>query len=112
MKNNNIDIHADDYALTLQTSREMLSLMRQGILDSISIVPNTSCYEACLELLKEAVPTLPFLPMMSLHLNLVEVLCLSAKKGRTLIATNWKRLFLGSYLPGQKQVLKNQLKEE
>ena len=112
MKNNNIDIHADDYALTLQTSKEMLSLMRQGVLDSISIIPNTSCYEDCMELLKGSVAALPFLPMMSVHLNIVEGLCLSAKKGRTLIATNWKRLFLGSYLPGQKQVLKNQLKEE
>ena len=45
------DIHADDYALTLQTSQDMLSCMQKGQLDSISIVPNMSCFEACMELL-------------------------------------------------------------
>jgi predicted glycoside hydrolase/deacetylase ChbG (UPF0249 family) len=36
-----IDIHADDYALTQNTSSEMLECMLKGRLDSISIVPNT-----------------------------------------------------------------------
>ena len=38
------DIHADDYALTLNTSKDMLACMQAGRLDSISIVPNMSCF--------------------------------------------------------------------
>ncbi len=37
---NRPDIHADDYALTLNTSKDMLECMRAGKLDSISIVTN------------------------------------------------------------------------
>ena len=54
------DIHADDYALTLNTSKDMLECMRAGRLDSISIVPNMSCFEACMELFYGAIPGLPF----------------------------------------------------
>ena len=46
-----IDIHADDYALTVHTSHDILSCLRAGKLDSISIVPNTACFRACMDLL-------------------------------------------------------------
>ena len=49
-----VDLHADDYAFTVNTSRQMLDLMRDGVLDSISIIPNMTCYEECIDLLKEA----------------------------------------------------------
>ena len=122
-----VDIHADDYALTMRTSEEMLSLMKEGALNSISIVPNMSCYEECIRLLQEAIPSLPFLPRMSVHLDLVEGICLAAKEGELdrssqivkegvrglpLIATDWKALFLGSYLPNRRRRLKEELKLE
>ena len=106
------DIHADDYALTLQTSQDMLSCMQKGQLDSISIVPNMSCFEACMELLYAAVPKLPFLPLMSVHLDFVEGRCLAgapsvpllaADGGRSgqegLIGLSWGGVFVLSYLP-------------
>ncbi len=105
------DIHADDYALTLQTSQDMLSCMQKGQLDSISIVPNMSCFEACMELLYAAVPKLPFLPLMSVHLDFVEGRCLAgassvpllaADGGRSgqegLIGLSWGGVFVLSYL--------------
>ena len=64
------DIHADDYALTLNTSKDMLACMQAGRLDSISIVPNMSCFEECMELLYREIPKLPFLPLLSVHLDL------------------------------------------
>ncbi|MDE7186679.1 MAG: hypothetical protein K2O13_04135, partial [Lachnospiraceae bacterium] len=64
-----IDIHADDYALTVNTSRDMLDCMLRGQLDSISIVPNMSCFQECMELLCKAVHKLPFLPKISVHLD-------------------------------------------
>ena len=66
------DIHADDYALTLNTSKDMLECMRAGKLDSISIVPNMLSFEPCMELLYGEIPHLPFLPCMSVHLDFVE----------------------------------------
>ena len=68
----NIDIHADDYALTVNTSKDMLECMKAGKLNSISIVPNTSVFEECMGLLYQEIPTLPFLPLMSVHLDFVE----------------------------------------
>lgn len=86
-----INIHADDYALTVNTSRDILDCMRKGALDSISIVPNMPCFEECMEMLCEAIPSLPFLPRMNIHLNLVE------GKG-FLKRLSWGKLFLYSFI--------------
>ena len=110
-----IDIHADDYAFTVNTSLEMLYLMRDGVLDSISIIPNMTCYDECIELLKSEIPVLPFLPKMSVHLNLVEGLQLSdtgSSSDKCLITSTWKSLFLASYNPFRRKAVKGQLKEE
>lgn len=128
---NKIDIHADDYALTLHTSQDMLSCMREGLLDSISIVPNMSCFGECMELFYEAVPELPFLPLLSVHLDFVEGRCLvgaeqapllvadrgrdgqSGRGGKSgLIGLSWGGLFLLSYLPWKRAAAKEQLKKE
>ena len=101
-----IDIHADDYALSINTSKEMLELMHEGVLDSISIIPNMKCFESCMDMLKREIPSLPFLPKMSVHLNLVE--------GKH--ASTWKSLFLASYNPFRfnkyKQLLKHEISEQ
>ncbi|MBQ7261096.1 MAG: ChbG/HpnK family deacetylase [Lachnospiraceae bacterium] len=109
-----IDIHADDYALSINTSREMLELMKKGILDSISIVPNTSAYGECIEMLKDEFPSLPFLPMLSVHINLVEGLSLSkGREGkRALTETGWGGLFLASYNPFKRSKVKASVKKE
>ena len=106
-----IDIHADDYALTVHTSEDMLALMKDGILDSISIVPNNSCYSDCMDMLKSCIPTLPFLPKLSVHLNLVEGKRLSSNDG-SLISSTWKHLFTDSYDPFQKRMAKERIKAE
>ncbi len=114
------DIHADDYALTVNTSMDMLSCMKKGLLDSISIVPNMSCFDQCMELLYEAIPQLPFLPKMSVHLDFVEGKCLTEKSAVPLLARekdalmglSWGGLFTLSYLPGKRSVAKAQLRKE
>lgn len=117
---NRPDIHADDYALTLNTSKDMLECMRAGRLDSISIVPNMSCFEACMELFYEEIPKLPFLPLMSVHLDFVEGRSLAGreavpdllKPGSDLMGLGWGGLFSASYLPGKRKKIKTQLKRE
>lgn len=115
-----IDVHADDYALTVHTSQDILDCMKAGKLDSISVVPNMSCFRQCMQMLAEAVPTLPFLPCMSIHLDFVEGKCLAGamkaplltKKGSGLIGLSWGELFLFSYHPIKRRIAKKQLKLE
>lgn len=114
------DIHADDYALTVNTSMDMLSCMKKGQLDSISIVPNMSCFRECVEMLYQAIPTLPFLPKMSVHLDFVEGHSLAGaeevpllvKDRNTLMGLSWGGVFLLSYLPWKRRAAKEQLKKE
>lgn len=114
------DIHADDYALTVNTSKDMLECMRTGKLDSISIVPNMSCFEECMEMLFEQIPKLPFVPLMSVHLDFVEGRSLARKgevpllvrEGTDLMGLSWGGLFQYSYLPGRRNQVKAQLKKE
>lgn len=115
-----IDIHADDYALTENTSKDMLACMKAGKLHSISIVPNTSCFEKCMEMLYNEIPDMPFLPLLSVHLDFVEG-CSLAGKGETpllvrdgsdLTGLSWGGLFKLSYLPWKRAEAKRQLKLE
>lgn len=114
------DIHADDYALTVNTSKDMLSCMLQGQLDSISIVPNMSCFKTCMELFYQAIPQMPFLPKMSVHLDFVEGRCLAGadqapllvRENSALMGRSWGGLFTLSYLPWKRRAAKEQLKEE
>lgn len=116
-----IDIHADDYALTLNTSKDMLECMKKGKLDSISIVPNMSCFEQCMDMMYDAIPELPFLPKMSVHLDFVEGLVLSegnndliidAHNGKNLMGMSWAKLFLASYNPIKCNKVRKQLVKE
>ncbi len=106
-----IDIHADDYALTVRTSEEMLALMRDGVFDSISIITNMSCHDDCIRRLIRDIPDLPFLPSMSVHLNIVEGLSLSKNDG-SLITTTWKSLFFASFIPLYRNAVKCRIKDE
>lgn len=116
----NIDIHADDYALTVNTSKDMLECMKAGKLNSISIVPNTSVFEECMELLYQEIPTLPFLPLMSVHLDFVEGYCLAGKEkapllvreNSDLMGLSWGGVFQYSYIPWKRNQAKTQLKAE
>ena len=115
-----VDIHADDYALTVNTSKDMLSCMQKGALDSISILSNMSCFRDCMDLLYQAIPNLPFLPKMSVHLDFVEGYGLTGggnasllvESDDNLLRLSWGKLFLMSYLPWKRREAKGQLKRE
>ncbi|MCR4633413.1 MAG: ChbG/HpnK family deacetylase [Erysipelotrichaceae bacterium] len=101
-----IDVHADDFAYSIQTSKDIIDCMKEGALDSFSIICNTKCFDRCMEMLYETIPVLPFLPKMSVHLDLPEGLSDSEK-----LPMSWTKLFLASYLPGRKK-LKEEIKAE
>ncbi|MDD6628238.1 MAG: ChbG/HpnK family deacetylase [Lachnospiraceae bacterium] len=115
-----IDIHADDYALTVNTSKDMLDCIKAGKLNSISIVPNTSSFGQCMDMMYEAIPSLPFLPLMSVHLDFVEGRSLAGSKevplltrsDSNLMGLSWGGLFKLSYMPWKRGEAKRQLKKE
>lgn len=55
-----LDVHADDYALTVHTSQDILECIKKGKLDSISVMTNMSSSGKCIDMLAEAIPELPF----------------------------------------------------
>ncbi len=91
-----IELHADDYGETVNTSKEMIDLMKGGYLDGISIIPNMHEFETTSRMLTEAVPNLPFVPYISIHINAVEGRSLQTPDAGVLPWT-WAKLFLISY---------------
>lgn len=102
-----IELHADDYGQTLNTTKDILELIKEGRLDGISILPNMPSSDEAVRMLEDAIRNkeIPFLPLMSIHLDLVEGRMISARadadaseKGNAaVIPWTWKKLFFASY---------------
>ncbi len=85
---------SDDYGETVNTSSDIIRLIKEGCLDSISILSNMSSYEESASLLTDSIPDLEFLPRINVHLDLIEGLSLS---DGSVLPWDWKRLFLLSF---------------
>jgi len=70
-KGNKIFFHADDFGVTVEQSRRILACHRDGVLNSISILPNTSALGESLKLLDEIDADADKIRRV-LHLNFVE----------------------------------------
>lgn len=70
MKKDNIWFHADDFGVTKGQSERILECYTQGVLNSISILPNTMEVDECLKLLNETDSQGKIRRV--LHLNFVE----------------------------------------
>lgn len=112
-------IHADDYGISPINSQKYISLLKQGYLDSLSILPNTQYFDECASMFKDNLDSFPQKPLYSVHLNLVDGLSVSTKQlplihdKNKCITTSWGQLFLASFIPSPKRkLLKEQLKEE
>jgi len=68
---NKIWFHADDYGVTTEQSRRILSCYQNGALNSISVLPNTPALEESLDILNHADPDGRQIRRV-LHLNFVE----------------------------------------
>jgi len=116
LNNKILDIHADDYAYSMNTSLDILNCMKQGSLSSISIICNTSYFDECMQMLYEQIPTLPFLPKLSIHLNIVEGFKISNHRldlisKECILNKSWAYYYLNS-LSFNKDKIKKQVKEE
>lgn len=115
---NKTDVHADDYGLTLNTSKEMLEGINAGKLSSISIVPNMSAYDASYELWKEILDKSKE-PAISVHLNFMEGHCCSEPSKLSylvdeegLFDISWGTLVKYNYNIAIREQVKEQLKRE
>ena len=87
--------HSDDYGISPNSSKRILELVREGHLDSISIIPNMHYYDECIDILKTEWRSLPIKPKISVHINLVDGIGVSS--GWT-SPMSWGQLFLKSFI--------------
>ena len=64
-----IDIHADDFGESVHASRDILECLKDGKLNSISVLANMSCFEECVRLYREAQGEFPWQPAISVHVK-------------------------------------------
>lgn len=112
------DIHADDFGESVHASADILDCLKEGKLDSISILGNMSCFAECVSMYREAEGSFPKEPLLSVHINIMEgkaladareIPDLTDEQGH--FCSSWEKLFLQSFLPG-KDKLKQELKKE
>lgn len=105
-----LDIHGDDYAVSVNNSKRMLELMRSGKLNSISIIANMGCFDECMDMLSKEWSSFECKPLISVHINLIDGYRLSSKG---YIKGSWSKLFIKSLIPGKgRERLRSQLTEE
>lgn len=109
-----IEYHADDYGLFLTQSQRILDCHTHGRLNGVSIMPNSDCLAACMELLEPQRNEIA----KTVHLNLIEGESLSEPdrvpaltKGKRTLSGSFGALLLRSWLPGRTD-LRRQLKTE
>ncbi len=114
-----IDFHADDYALTENSDKDILSLCKEGKLDSISVIPNLKIFESAAQNFLAAKKDFPKEVKVSVHLNVMEGKCLSDKTALPDLVdkdayfdTSWGKLFLSSLNPFKRGKIRLQLKAE
>lgn len=111
-----INRHADDFALSLSTSKIIYDLCLESKLDSISLMPNMSCYDKVKEMTK--VISNMKIPI-SVHLNILEGKCVSNPKLIPNLVTNdgyfkntWEMIFLMNFNFFESKKIKKQIKIE
>ncbi|MDD3403535.1 MAG: ChbG/HpnK family deacetylase [Hespellia sp.] len=108
-----IELHADDFAVSAHASKDIIALLKEDVLDSISIIPNMKCFEETMELLRDA--DLMKVPA-SVHLNFMEGKSCAALEDVPLLVdengffkVTWFSLFFDSFKPDRRRALTLQL---
>lgn len=114
-----IEIHADDYAISPHSSENILECLRAGKLDGISVLTNMSCFDEYAGKLKAEWNSLPRKPRLTVHLNFMEGHCAAPpEEVPHLVDRNgyfnisWGTLFVWNYSPKKFMMIKKELKAE
>lgn len=116
MISHNINIHADDYAISPSSDADVIALCKAGKLDSISIMPNMDiCEKACKVFLFEK-EKFPKEVKVSVHLNFVEGKCVSPRDKvshlvdeKSFFTVTWLKLLMWSYNPFVRKKIRAEL---
>ncbi len=114
-----VSFHADDFALAVSSSKDIISLCQQGKVDSLSVIPNISCFDGCMKLYAAASPSFPHPVTLSVHLNVMEGRPVSSPdtvKGlvdeKGLFKVSWMSLLIDSFIPWKRGTIRSQLARE
>ena len=114
-----VSFHADDFALAVSSSSDMLELCRQGKVDAISVIPNISCFDECMQLYAAACPSFPRAVTLSVHLNVMEGRPVSSPESlrdlvdaQGLFKVSWLSLLRDSFLPWKRGRIRRELAAE
>ena len=69
-----VEVHADDYGISAHASKDILSCIKAGKLDSISVITNMTAYEEAASELVAIWNTLVKKPLLTIHMNFMEVI--------------------------------------
>mgnify|MGYP004616052121 CR=1 FL=1 len=114
-----VDIHADDFALSENSDRDILQLCSEEKLDSISIIPNLECFENAAANFLSVQEKSDKKILVSVHLNFMEGKCCAEKSfvpdlvdSEGFFTASWGKLFIWNYIPLMRRKIKLQLKTE
>ena len=114
-----VSFHADDFALAVSSSSDKLELCRQGKVDAISVIPNISCFDECMQLYAAACPSFPRAVTLSVHLNVMEGRPVSSPEtlrdlvdAQGLFKVSWLSLLRDSFLPWKRGRIRRELAAE
>ena len=103
-----IDIHADDFGESVHASRDILDCLKDGKLNSISVLANMSCFEECVNMYRREQDEFVWQPKISVHLNLLEGISLAGAENVPDLVNrdghfklSWEKLFFISFLPSR-----------
>ncbi len=115
-----VDIHADDFGVSVHASEDIMECLENGALDSISVIANMSCFGECVRRYREKRDSFKRVPHICVHLNVLDG---KAVLDRTAIpdlvddegffCLSWGTLFMINYGGKRKRErIKKQLKAE
>lgn len=115
-----IDVHADDFGVSVHASADIVECLKGGMLDSISVIPNMSCFSACVRLYQDHKASFKKEPLICVHLNILDGKAVSDREKipdlvdeEGFFCLTWGRLFLMNYGGKEKKErIKRQLKTE
>ncbi len=117
--NSVLDFHADDYALSGGSDDDIISLCREGVLDSISILPNLAIFDSAVQKFLSQKQGFPRTIAVSVHLNVMEGKCCAQKDllpdlvdANGFFSVSWGKLFACNYIPLYREKIREQLKTE
>lgn len=108
------EFHSDDFGLFPAQSKRILDCHSKGVLNGVSVMPNSECLAECMALLRPYEKAIE----VTVHLNLIEGRCLCSPSelpllvdGKGIFRVSFVSLLLHSYLP-DREAYKEQLKKE